>query len=135
MHTTECSLTSPVSWAKQAMQLHNIFNFSPGIKFIEQKLHASIQLLFSSNGYKLYCFPTQVNTGTLNLDHASIQITHVEPYFTSKELEERKSKFERENNISRFMFETPFTQDGKTHGDVTKQCMRKTILTSETIIV
>jgi len=55
----------------------------------------------------------------------------VEPYFSAKELEERKTKFERENNISRFVFKTPFTQEGKSHGDVTKQCMRKTILTSK----
>ena len=75
--------------------------------------------------------PLQVNTATLNLDHAYIQITYVVPYFSTKELEERKCKFERENNISRFTFETPFTQDGKTHGNVTRQCMRKTILTSK----
>ena len=30
----------------------------------------------------------------------------------------------------RSVFETPFTPDGKQHGDVTRQCMRKTILTS-----
>lgn len=68
---------------------------------------------------------------SLNAEHAYIQITYVEPYFTVKELEQRKTKFEKENQISRFVFEAPFTQDGKTHGDVTKQCMRKTILTSE----
>ena len=72
-----------------------------------------------------------MNTSALDLEHAYIQITHVEPFFTAKELEERKTKFERENNISKFVFETPFTQDGKTHGDVTTQCMKKTILTSE----
>lgn len=69
---------------------------------------------------------------SLTTDHAYIQITHVEPYFAVAELEERKTKFERENNISRFVFETPFTAaGGKAHGDVTKQCMRKTILTSK----
>ncbi len=73
----------------------------------------------------------QVNVSALNLEHAHIQITHVEPYFTPTDLDERKTKFERENNISKFVFETPFTQDGKAHGDVTKQCTRKTILTSK----
>ena len=68
---------------------------------------------------------------SLDLEHAHIQITHVQPYFSAKDLDERKTKFERENNISKFVFETPFTQEGKAHGDVTKQCMRKTILTSE----
>ena len=72
-----------------------------------------------------------MNPATLDPEHAYIQITHVEPYFTPEELEERPTNFERENKISRFVFETPFTSDGKPHGDVTKQCMRKTILTSE----
>ncbi len=67
----------------------------------------------------------------LDPEHAYIQITHVEPYFTPEDLEKRKTKFEMANNISRFVFETPFTKDGKSRGDVTKQCMRKTILTSE----
>ena len=74
-----------------------------------------------------------MNVVSLNPDHAYIQITHVEPYFTAEELERRLTKFERENQISTFVFETPFTQDGKAHGDVTKQCMRKTILTSECV--
>ena len=72
-----------------------------------------------------------MNVSSLNLDHAYLQITHVEPFFSPRELEDRKSKFERENNISRFVYETPFTPDGKSHGDVTKQCMRKTVLTSK----
>ncbi len=67
------------------------------------------------------------------MEMAYIQITHVVPYFSPRELEERKTKFEKENNIAKFVFETSFTQDGKAHGDITKQCMRKTILTSEFI--
>ena len=64
------------------------------------------------------------------MDHAHIQITHAEPYFTPEELQERRTKFERENKIGQFVFETPFTPDGKQHGDVTRQRVRKTILTS-----
>lgn len=73
----------------------------------------------------------QVNVSALPMEHAHIQITHVEPYFTSEELQKRPTPFERENKISRFVFETPFTKDGKPSSDVTKQCMRKTILTSK----
>ena len=73
----------------------------------------------------------QVNASELDPEQAYIQITHVEPYFTTEDLERRKTAFERANNISRFMFETPFTKDGRARGDVTKQCMRKTILTSK----
>ena len=71
-----------------------------------------------------------MNVLELDPEHAYIQITHVEPYFTVEELERRKTMFERANNISRFFFETPFTKDGKSSGDVTKHCMLKTILTS-----
>jgi len=72
----------------------------------------------------------QVTTSSLDMDHAHIQITHAELYFTPEELQERRTKFEWENKISQFVFETPFTPDGKQYGDVTWQCMRKTILTS-----
>jgi len=51
-------------------------------------------------------------------------------YFTVEGLQESKTEFEWENKISWFVFETPFTPDGKQHGEVTRQCMRKTILTS-----
>ena len=74
----------------------------------------------------------QVDVSSLDLEQAHIQITHVQPYFDEAELKERKTKFERENKISRFIFETPFMSDGtKGHADVSKQCMRKTVLTSE----
>ena len=76
-----------------------------------------------------------MNPSALNMEHAHIQITHVEPYFTPEELQKRQTAFERENKISRFVFETPFTSDGKPHGDVTKQCMRKTILTSKSCMI
>lgn len=65
------------------------------------------------------------------MDHAYIQITHVEPHFTEEMLEERPSKFERANKLSSFVFETAFTKDGRQQGDVARQCMRKTVLTSE----
>ncbi|KAL5475481.1 hypothetical protein EMCRGX_G025300 [Ephydatia muelleri] len=74
----------------------------------------------------------KVDVSSLDLEQAHIQITHVQPYFDEAELKERKTKFERENKISRFIFETPFMSDGgKGHGDVSKQCMRKTILTTQ----
>lgn len=61
--------------------------------------------------------------------YAYIQVTHVIPYFEEKELQERKTDFERAHNIRRFMFEMPFTQSGKRQGGVEEQCKRRTILT------
>jgi hypothetical protein len=62
---------------------------------------------------------------------AYIQVTYVTPYFDEIELEFRLSEFERNHDISTFMFETPFTQEGsKSRGDPQEQWKRRTILTS-----
>ena len=79
--------------------------------------------------------PMQVNVERLDPDKACIQITHVVPFFDEKELVQRQTKFEREDKISRFLFETPFNTAGKSHGPIANQWMRKTILTSEPAIV
>jgi len=55
----------------------------------------------------------------------------VQPYFDDEELEARPTLFEQNNNVRRFIYETPFTVSGKAHGSLTEQCKRKTILTSE----
>lgn len=60
-----------------------------------------------------------------------LQITYVQPYFDDEELELRPTLFEQNNNIRRFIYETPFTVSGKAHGSHTEQCKRKTILTSK----
>lgn len=71
----------------------------------------------------------KVNPKDLDSKYAYIQVTHVIPYFEEKELQERKTDFERTHNIRRFMFEMPFTQAGKRQGGVEEQCKRRTILT------
>ena len=52
------------------------------------------------------------------------------PYFDEDEYKNRVTEFERENNVRRFVFETPFTLSGKAHGALAEQHKRKTILTS-----
>jgi hypothetical protein len=61
---------------------------------------------------------------------AYIQITHVVPYFDEEEQLERVTEFERNHNIKRFMYEIPFTTDGKVRGNPEEQCKRRIILTS-----
>lgn len=68
---------------------------------------------------------------SLDPDRAYIQVTHVTPYFTEDEMNERETQFERENQLKCFYYETPFTKDGKSHGTVDSQWMRKTFLTSK----
>lgn len=72
----------------------------------------------------------QVNPKDLDSKYAYIQVTHVTPYLDDKELEDRKTDFEKSHNIRRFVFETPFTVSGKKQGGVEEQCKRRTVLTS-----
>ena len=46
------------------------------------------------------------------------------------ELRDRVTAYERNHNICRFIFSTPFTTDGSPHGDLADQYKRKTILTT-----
>ncbi|XP_045511771.1 dedicator of cytokinesis protein 7 [Colias croceus] len=71
-----------------------------------------------------------VDPSTLAADKAYIQITYVEPYFEPHELRTRVTHYERNFNIKRFMYATPFTADGRAHGALGEQCKRKTILTT-----
>ena len=70
----------------------------------------------------------------LEADACYMQLTHVQPYFDDWELKQRKTDYERNNNIGRFIFETPFTKSagGKTQSpSLQDQWKRKTILTVE----
>ncbi|XP_026738533.1 dedicator of cytokinesis protein 7 isoform X1 [Trichoplusia ni] len=71
-----------------------------------------------------------VDLSTLDADKAYIQITYVEPYFEPHELRKRVTQYEKNYNIKRFMYATPFTLGGRAHGDIAEQCKRKTILTA-----
>ncbi|XP_065206218.1 dedicator of cytokinesis protein 7 [Planococcus citri] len=70
-----------------------------------------------------------VDPNTLDPDKAYIQITYVEPYFETYEERHRKTYFERNFNLKRFVYATPFTSNGKPHGDLHEQWKRKTTLT------
>ncbi|CAH0558208.1 unnamed protein product [Brassicogethes aeneus] len=71
-----------------------------------------------------------VNPSSLDPDKAYIQITYVEPYFEQYELRYRQTHFDRNFNIKRFVYATPFTMTGKPHGELREQYKRKTILTT-----
>ncbi|XP_016979393.1 dedicator of cytokinesis protein 7 isoform X2 [Drosophila rhopaloa] len=71
-----------------------------------------------------------VDVNSLDPDKAYIQITYVEPYFETYEMRHRETYFERNFNIKRFIYATPFTKSGRAHGELHEQCKRKTILTT-----
>ncbi|GCC36412.1 hypothetical protein chiPu_0014906 [Chiloscyllium punctatum] len=85
---------------------------------------------FGVENVKILQDSNKVNTKSLDQKFAYIQVTFVSPYFDEKELSERKTHFERNHNITRFVFETPYTLSGKKQGGVEEQCKRRTILTT-----
>nr|XP_014431520.1 dedicator of cytokinesis protein 9 [Pelodiscus sinensis] len=97
---------------------------------ISQRLHKLYSDKFGSENVKMIQDSGKVNPRDLDSKYAYIQVTHVVPYFEEKELQERKTEFERSHNIRRFMFEMPFTQSGKRQGGVQEQCKRRIILTA-----
>ncbi|NXQ53457.1 DOC11 protein, partial [Anthoscopus minutus] len=85
---------------------------------------------FGSETVKIIQDSNKVSIKDLDPKYAHIQVTYVKPYFEDKEMSERKTEFERNHNINRFVFETPYTLSGKKHGSVEEQCKKRTILTT-----
>ncbi|KAI1893735.1 hypothetical protein AGOR_G00126740 [Albula goreensis] len=101
-----------------------------GLSEISQRLLKLYSDKFGADNVKMIQDSNKVNPKDLDPKYAYIQVTYVTPYFDEKELQEKKTDFERHHNINRFVFETPFTLSGKKHGDVEEQCKRRTILTT-----
>ncbi|XP_029915260.1 dedicator of cytokinesis protein 8 isoform X2 [Myripristis murdjan] len=71
-----------------------------------------------------------VDRNKLSPSKAYIQITYVEPYFDDYEMKDRLTNFEKNFNLRRFMYTTPFTKSGRPRGELQEQYKRKTILTT-----
>jgi len=74
-----------------------------------------------------------VNRASLDLaNKVYIQVTYVEPYFDTSEIQHRPTHFDRNYNLKRFLYASPFTKDtNRAHGSLPEQYKRKTILTVE----
>ncbi|XP_022057668.2 dedicator of cytokinesis protein 9 isoform X5 [Acanthochromis polyacanthus] len=103
--------------------------FTP-LSEISQRLLKLYSDKFGQENVKIIQDSGRVNPKDLDLKYAYIQVTHVTPYLDDKELEDRKTDFEKSHNIRRFVFETPFTVSGKKQGGVEEQCKRRTVLTT-----
>ena len=81
--------------------------------------------------------PTELNLDTVNKNY--IQIIHVQAYFSKDDLRERVSFFERNNNLKKFFYETPYKMasdlNGGQHTELLKFCKRKIILESIIILL
>ncbi|XP_018313730.1 dedicator of cytokinesis protein 9 isoform X2 [Mycetomoellerius zeteki] len=85
---------------------------------------------FGSENVKMIMDSVPVDVSELDPKVAYIQVTHVTPYFEKIELEVLQTEFEQNHNVSCFMFETPFTKEGKARGSPEEQWKRRTILTT-----
>ncbi|XP_029926229.1 dedicator of cytokinesis protein 9 isoform X2 [Myripristis murdjan] len=103
--------------------------FTP-LSEISQRLLKLYSDKFGQENVKMIQDSGRVNPKDLDAKYAYIQVTHVTPYLEDKELEDRKTDFEKSHNIRRFVFETPFTVSGKKQGGVEEQCKRRTVLTT-----
>nr|XP_024647758.1 dedicator of cytokinesis protein 6 [Macaca nemestrina] len=72
-----------------------------------------------------------VDKSKLDAQKAYIQITYVEPYFDTYELKDRVTYFDRNYGLRTFLFCTPFTPDGRAHGELPEQHKRKTLLSTD----
>ncbi|XP_040062759.1 dedicator of cytokinesis protein 7 isoform X2 [Ixodes scapularis] len=96
---------------------------------ISHRLESFYSERFGSDYVEVIKDSNMVDVSRLHPEKAYIQITYVEPYFDMYELRERHTYFDKNYNIKRFVYATPFTPDGRAHGDLHEQYKRKTIVT------
>ncbi|XP_056882297.1 dedicator of cytokinesis protein 11 isoform X2 [Takifugu flavidus] len=101
-----------------------------GLSEISQRLLTLYEDKFGQENVRIIQDSNKVNPKDLDPKFAYVQVTFVKPYFEEKEAPEKKTDFEKCHNISRFVFETPYTLSGKKHGGVEEQCKRRTVLTT-----
>ncbi|XP_032878969.1 dedicator of cytokinesis protein 9 isoform X12 [Amblyraja radiata] len=97
---------------------------------ISQRLMKLYSDKFGSENVRIIYDDGKVNPKDLDAKFAYIQVTYVTPFLDEKEMQDRKTDFEKSHNIQRFVFEMPFTVSGKKQGGVDQQCKRRTILTT-----
>ncbi|NXO30638.1 DOCK8 protein, partial [Cisticola juncidis] len=97
---------------------------------ISHRLEGFYGQCFGEDAVEVIKDSAPVDRGKLDPNKAYIQITFVEPYFDQYEMKDRVTYFEKNFNICRFMYTTPFTMDGRPRGELSEQYKRNTILTT-----
>ncbi|XP_044001761.1 dedicator of cytokinesis protein 9 isoform X3 [Aphidius gifuensis] len=98
---------------------------------ISERLHRLYSDKFGFENVKMIMDSAPIDQSTLDQKIAYIQVTHVTPYFEKYELDSRPTEFEQNHDICWFMFETPFTNDGKPRGNPEEQWKRRTIVKTD----
>ncbi|XP_019373203.1 PREDICTED: dedicator of cytokinesis protein 8 isoform X1 [Gavialis gangeticus] len=97
---------------------------------ISHRLEGFYGQCFGEDAVEVIKDSAPVDKRKLDPNKAYIQITFVEPYFDEYEMKDRITYFEKNFNLRRFMYTTPFTPDGRPRGDLSEQFKRNTILTT-----
>lgn len=97
---------------------------------ISHRLEGFYGQCFGEDNVEVIKDSAPVDKSKLDPNKAYIQITFVEPYFDEYEMKDRVTYFEKNFNLSRFMYTTPFTMDGRPRGELSEQYKRNTILTT-----
>ncbi|XP_063975168.1 dedicator of cytokinesis protein 9 isoform X2 [Diachasmimorpha longicaudata] len=95
---------------------------------VSERLNRLYSDKFGSENVKMIMDSAPIDETLLDTKLAYIQVTHVTPYFENEELARRVTEFQQNHDVSSFMFETPFTKEGKPHGSPEEQWKRRTIL-------
>ncbi|ERL87077.1 hypothetical protein D910_04478 [Dendroctonus ponderosae] len=95
---------------------------------ISERLERQYLEKFGADTVKMIQDSTPVVQSELDPKFAYIQVTHLTPYFEKVQIEDRQTEFDQNHNVSTFMYETPFTKDGKARGNPEEQWKRRTIL-------
>ncbi|XP_024108328.3 dedicator of cytokinesis protein 8 isoform X1 [Pongo abelii] len=97
---------------------------------ISHRLEAFYGQCFGAEFVEVIKDSTPVDKTKLDPNKAYIQITFVEPYFDEYEMKDRVTYFEKNFNLRRFMYTTPFTLEGRPRGELHEQYRRNTVLTT-----
>ncbi|XP_072924709.1 dedicator of cytokinesis protein 7-like [Hemitrygon akajei] len=105
----------------------------PGItKLVEisSRLEEFYKQMFGKDRVEIIKDSSPVKKERLEPNKGYIQVTYVEPFFEAYELKNRVSNYERNSNLRQFIYSTPYTLNGRAHGELSQQYKRKTILTT-----
>ncbi|XP_062142362.1 LOW QUALITY PROTEIN: dedicator of cytokinesis protein 9 [Drosophila sulfurigaster albostrigata] len=98
---------------------------------ISERLAKQYKEKFGADVVKLIMDSSPVKVDELDTKLAYIQVTHVIPFFSKDELDQRLNEFEQNHDVDTFMYETPFTQSGAARGSVEEQWKRKTVIKTQ----
>ncbi|XP_070133933.1 dedicator of cytokinesis protein 9 isoform X4 [Drosophila bipectinata] len=98
---------------------------------ISERLAKQYKEKFGADVVKMIMDSSPVKVDELDAKLAYIQVTHVIPFFSKDELDQRLNEFEQNHDVDTFMYETPFTKSGAARGTVEEQWKRKTVIKTQ----